>query len=163
VNNESSTANATSWGSLHAILGKRASWRIGNNCVVMWELRMICRVLRSVVRYGSNPLLGLSPIPHSPFLQHWTLQPPTPSSSRMDSAGPGTLLMSLHNSQALRKVWVNIFDLLDAVKAGTHPEHFKSQSALRHHTIKYRKIYPKKEVKKDKGNPAAALLAHIFA
>jgi len=71
--------------------------------------------------------------------------------------------MSLEHLQALRGVWVNIFDLLDAVKAGTHPKHFKSQSALRWHTIKYRKIYPKKEVKKDKGNPAVALLAHIFA
>ncbi|PBP27716.1 hypothetical protein BUE80_DR001235 [Diplocarpon rosae] len=63
--------------------------------------------------------------------------------------------------QALKKVWVNIYDLIDAVNnKKTPPRLFKSQAALSRYTIKNNKIFPKKKAKE--GGPVRALLAHIF-
>ncbi|KAK8139757.1 hypothetical protein PG984_000880 [Apiospora sp. TS-2023a] len=61
---------------------------------------------------------------------------------------------------ALRKVWINIYDFLDAVKAGTPVPKFATEAKLSRYTMKTRKIYPKKHVKK--GSPLASLMAHIF-
>ncbi|TVY39611.1 hypothetical protein LOCC1_G005830, partial [Lachnellula occidentalis] len=60
----------------------------------------------------------------------------------------------------LKDVWINIYDLLDAVKKGKQPRRFPSQRALAHYTIKFRKIYPKKQAKEE--GAVRALLAHIF-
>ncbi|KAK7924821.1 hypothetical protein PG985_006875 [Apiospora marii] len=61
---------------------------------------------------------------------------------------------------ALKGVWINIYDFLDAVKAGTHVLKFKTEAELRRYTVKTGKVYPKKHVKK--GSPLATLMAHIF-
>ncbi|PBP15552.1 hypothetical protein BUE80_DR013717 [Diplocarpon rosae] len=62
---------------------------------------------------------------------------------------------------ALKKVWVNIYDLIDAINnKKTPPRLFKSQAALSRYTIKSNKIFPKKKAKE--GGPVRALLAHIF-
>ncbi|TVY17520.1 hypothetical protein LARI1_G004668 [Lachnellula arida] len=62
--------------------------------------------------------------------------------------------------EALKGIWVNIYDLLDAVKEGAQPHHFPSRRALARYTIDEDKIYPKKKAKK--GGAVRALLAHIF-
>ncbi|KAI9048265.1 hypothetical protein LZ554_008060 [Drepanopeziza brunnea f. sp. 'monogermtubi'] len=63
---------------------------------------------------------------------------------------------------ALRKVWVNIYDLIDAVDAEkTPPKLFKSERALSNYTMNTGKIYPKRKAKE--GGPVRALLAHIFS
>jgi hypothetical protein len=63
--------------------------------------------------------------------------------------------------QALKGVWVNIYDLVDAVRTGsTPPRRFLSRRALAEYTISHHKVYPKKKAKK--GGPVRALLAHIF-
>jgi hypothetical protein len=57
-------------------------------------------------------------------------------------------------------VWVNIYDLIDAIRENkTPPRRFKSQWALGKYTIKENKVYPKKKAKE--GGPVRALLAHI--
>ncbi|KAG4431825.1 hypothetical protein IFR05_012687 [Cadophora sp. M221] len=61
---------------------------------------------------------------------------------------------------ALRKVWVNIFDFIEAVRQNKIPRRFPTEEALREYTISTDKIYPKKKAKK--GGPVRALLAHIF-
>lgn len=65
-----------------------------------------------------------------------------------------------NSAQELKKVWVNIYDLIDAVNANTTPQIFPSLSALRAYTLEKGKIFPKKEAKK--GGPVKSLLAHIF-
>jgi hypothetical protein len=63
--------------------------------------------------------------------------------------------------QALKGVWVNIYDLIDAVRTDrTPPRRFPSQKALAEYTISHQKVYPKKKAKE--GGPVRALLAHIF-
>jgi hypothetical protein len=63
--------------------------------------------------------------------------------------------------QALKGVWVNLYDLIDATNSGNlPPRRFKSQGALAKYTIDNGKIFPKKRAKK--GGPVRALLAHIF-
>lgn len=62
--------------------------------------------------------------------------------------------------QALRGVWVNIYDLIDAIRnSKTPPRRFESQWALGKYTIKEDKVYSKKKAKE--GGPFRALLAHI--
>ncbi len=63
--------------------------------------------------------------------------------------------------QELKKVWVNIYDLIDAVNANTTPRIFGSLAELRAYTLDEDKMFPKKEAKK--GGPVKALLAHILA
>lgn len=62
--------------------------------------------------------------------------------------------------QALGGVWVNIYDRLDAKKAGTSVRKFGSQRELAAYTMTTRKIYPMKKAKE--GGPVKCLLAHIF-
>jgi hypothetical protein len=62
--------------------------------------------------------------------------------------------------QALRGVWVNIYEFLDFKTHGTPFTRFGSERALAKYTMKEGKIYPKKKAKKD--GPVRALLAHIF-
>ncbi|TVY58274.1 hypothetical protein LCER1_G004126 [Lachnellula cervina] len=62
--------------------------------------------------------------------------------------------------QALKGIWVNIYDFLDAVEKDEQPRRFPSQNALARYTIENDKIYPKKAAKEE--GPVRALLAHIF-
>lgn len=63
--------------------------------------------------------------------------------------------------QALKKVWVNIYDLIDAVEANqTPPTRFPSQAALARYTIQTDRIYPRKKAKE--GGPVRLLLANVF-
>ncbi|OWP00681.1 hypothetical protein B2J93_548 [Marssonina coronariae] len=63
---------------------------------------------------------------------------------------------------ALKKVWVNIYDLIDAINDNKMPPRlFKSQAALSQYTIKTERIFPRKMAKK--GGPVRALLAHIHS
>ncbi|KAH7364813.1 hypothetical protein BKA65DRAFT_447974 [Rhexocercosporidium sp. MPI-PUGE-AT-0058] len=48
---------------------------------------------------------------------------------------------------ALRKVWVNIYDLIEAVRKYKIPRRFRTQSALSNYTISTDRIYPKKKAK----------------
>ncbi|KAE8449381.1 hypothetical protein EG329_008282 [Mollisiaceae sp. DMI_Dod_QoI] len=62
---------------------------------------------------------------------------------------------------ALKKVWVNIYDLVDAVRNDTcPPKRFRSQQALANYTVREEKIFPRQKAKD--GGPVRALLAHIF-
>ncbi|RAL66261.1 hypothetical protein DID88_005932 [Monilinia fructigena] len=63
--------------------------------------------------------------------------------------------------KALGKVWVNIFDFLDARAVGKPVKRFESERKLAAYTMKSGKIYPKKQAKE--GGPVRALLAHIFS
>ncbi|KAI1640335.1 hypothetical protein F4809DRAFT_637735 [Biscogniauxia mediterranea] len=63
--------------------------------------------------------------------------------------------------KALKGVWVNIRDFLDAVKAGGPVHHFDSEAELSAYTLAdKRKIYPKDAI--PDGSPLAKLLAHIL-
>ncbi|KAH6704021.1 hypothetical protein BKA61DRAFT_680265 [Leptodontidium sp. MPI-SDFR-AT-0119] len=61
---------------------------------------------------------------------------------------------------ALRKFWVNIYDLIEAVRQNKIPHRFPSEKALRKYTISKHKVFPKEEAKE--GGPVRALLANIF-
>ncbi|KAI0430073.1 hypothetical protein F5Y09DRAFT_242145 [Xylaria sp. FL1042] len=61
--------------------------------------------------------------------------------------------------QALKTVWVNIHDFLQAVKKGEPVRRFPSQRALAQYTRTNHKFYPKKNI--PKGSPLRQLLAHI--
>ncbi|KAK7952074.1 uncharacterized protein PG986_007802 [Apiospora aurea] len=61
---------------------------------------------------------------------------------------------------ALKKVWINIYDFLDAVKAGKPVYQFKTEVELSHYTKKTGRVYPKRHIQK--GSPLARLMAHIF-
>ncbi|RYO80181.1 hypothetical protein DL766_001292 [Monosporascus sp. MC13-8B] len=63
--------------------------------------------------------------------------------------------------KALKKVWVNICDFLEAVKVGEKPYRFRSEFELAKYTRSTRKIYPRKRVKK--GSPLCSLLANILS
>jgi hypothetical protein len=60
----------------------------------------------------------------------------------------------------LGKVWVNIYDFLDAKAAGKPIKKYNSERQLAAYTLESGKIYPKKHAKE--GGPARALLAHIL-
>ncbi|KAK3329006.1 hypothetical protein B0H66DRAFT_9932 [Apodospora peruviana] len=63
--------------------------------------------------------------------------------------------------KAIKKINVNIYDFLKAVKEGIFPYHFPNVTELRRYTIKNKKIFPKKKAKEEKG-PVRALLKGIF-
>ncbi|KAG4416990.1 hypothetical protein IFR04_009880 [Cadophora malorum] len=68
---------------------------------------------------------------------------------------------SLKNcKQALRNVWVNIYDLIVAIRQNKIPHRFPSRHALSAYTLRTRKIFPKERAKE--GGPVRQLLAHIF-
>ncbi|KAB8303264.1 hypothetical protein EYC80_004706 [Monilinia laxa] len=60
--------------------------------------------------------------------------------------------------KALGKVWVNIFDFLDAKAEGKPVKRYKSERKLATYTMNSGKIYPKEKAKQ--GGPVRALLAH---
>ncbi|TGO42549.1 hypothetical protein BHYA_0007g00490 [Botrytis hyacinthi] len=62
--------------------------------------------------------------------------------------------------KALGKVWVNIYDFLDAKAEGIPVKRYQSERKLAKYTLESGKIYPKSKAKE--GGPARALLAHIF-
>ncbi|PMD31358.1 hypothetical protein L207DRAFT_384311, partial [Hyaloscypha variabilis F] len=62
--------------------------------------------------------------------------------------------------QALKGVWVNIYDLIEAVNNDEIPQRFPNRAELSTYTTENRKIFPKKKAKE--GGPVRALLAHIF-
>ncbi|KAF7931633.1 uncharacterized protein EAE98_004369 [Botrytis deweyae] len=62
--------------------------------------------------------------------------------------------------KALGKVWVNIFDFLDAKAEGKPVKRYPSERKLATYTLNTGKIYPKSKAKE--GGPARVLLAHIF-
>ncbi|TGO61833.1 hypothetical protein BCON_0024g00340 [Botryotinia convoluta] len=62
--------------------------------------------------------------------------------------------------KALGKVWVNIFDFLDAKAEGKPVKRYQSERKLAKYTLESGRIYPKSKAKE--GGPARALLAHIF-
>jgi hypothetical protein len=53
----------------------------------------------------------------------------------------------LTTPQALRTVHVNIYDLIDAVRAGRTPHRFANAQQLADYTVRTGKIYPKKHAK----------------
>ncbi|KAK4461855.1 hypothetical protein QBC42DRAFT_269091 [Cladorrhinum samala] len=64
--------------------------------------------------------------------------------------------------KAIKSVYVNIYDLLDAVKKGEHPQHFPDLETLIYYSFGgdedgCKKIYPKRHVKDHLG-PVKALL-----
>ncbi|KAK0108620.1 hypothetical protein ONS95_003415 [Cadophora gregata] len=61
---------------------------------------------------------------------------------------------------ALRRVWVNIHDLIIAVRQNKIPHRFQSQHELSAYTLRTRKFFPKEKAKE--GGPVRQLLAHIF-
>ncbi|KAL3419064.1 hypothetical protein PVAG01_09285 [Phlyctema vagabunda] len=61
--------------------------------------------------------------------------------------------------KALRTVCVNIWDLLDAIQAGTAVPRFPNKHALAQYTIEEERFYPKKQAKKQ--GPVKDLLKHI--
>ncbi|KAI1346249.1 hypothetical protein F5Y01DRAFT_27970 [Xylaria sp. FL0043] len=61
--------------------------------------------------------------------------------------------------EALKSVWVNIPDFLQAIKKGQPVHHFPSQRALAAYTQEHRKFYPKKDI--PKSSPLRRLLAHM--
>ncbi|TEY58885.1 hypothetical protein BOTCAL_0197g00150 [Botryotinia calthae] len=62
--------------------------------------------------------------------------------------------------KALGKVWVNIYDFLDAKAEGKPVKRYSSERKLATYTLNSGKIYPKSKAKE--GGPVRALLAHIF-
>jgi hypothetical protein len=62
--------------------------------------------------------------------------------------------------QALKTVHVNIYDLLDAVNAGTQVRRFENQRALAKYCKETGKIYPKKKAKES--GPVRHLLRIVF-
>jgi hypothetical protein len=79
-----------------------------------------------------------------------------------NSRGSSTMLI-FPFSQAIRGVWVNIYDFLDAMRDEgiCGPDHhFKSQRELSAYTLKTGKIFPKRKAKES--GPVRDLLAHIF-
>jgi hypothetical protein len=67
----------------------------------------------------------------------------------------------ISSEQALKGVWVNIHDLIHAVRNDcTPPQRFPNQRALALYTRNHNKYYPKEKAKA--GGPVRTLLAHIF-
>ncbi|KAJ4297205.1 hypothetical protein N0V88_004123 [Collariella sp. IMI 366227] len=62
--------------------------------------------------------------------------------------------------KALKTVYVNIHDFLDAVKKGRTPQRFANVHQLATYTVNSGKIYPKKYVKKM--GPVKALMRQIL-
>ncbi|KAJ8071679.1 hypothetical protein OCU04_001998 [Sclerotinia nivalis] len=62
--------------------------------------------------------------------------------------------------KALGKVWVNIFDFLDAKAEGKLVKRYSSERELATYTLDSGKIFPK--IRAKQGGPARVLLAHIF-
>ncbi|KAK1834796.1 hypothetical protein QBC39DRAFT_251641 [Podospora conica] len=62
--------------------------------------------------------------------------------------------------KALKTVHINIFDLLDAVNAGTQVRRFKNQWELAKYCIETKRIYPKKKAKES--GPVKDLLRIVF-
>ncbi|KAI0966769.1 hypothetical protein F4678DRAFT_266062 [Xylaria arbuscula] len=62
--------------------------------------------------------------------------------------------------QALKTVWVNIYDFLNAIKKGEPVYYFPNKHALAAYTESHRKFYPKRFIVK--GSPLRQLLANIF-
>ncbi|KAI1273387.1 hypothetical protein F5Y07DRAFT_256162 [Xylaria sp. FL0933] len=61
--------------------------------------------------------------------------------------------------EALKSVWVNIPDFLQAIKKGQPVHHFPSQRALAAYTQAHRRFYPKSNI--PKSSPLRRLLAHM--
>jgi hypothetical protein len=88
---------------------------------------------------------------------------PSISKCKQVTAAPPSLPRNFANifEQALKRVWVNIHDLIHAVRNDcTPPRRFPNQHALAVYTRDHNKYYPKKKAKE--GGPVRALLAHIF-
>ncbi|KAL2165125.1 hypothetical protein VTH06DRAFT_421 [Thermothelomyces fergusii] len=64
------------------------------------------------------------------------------------------------DEQALKKVNINIHDLLDAVKQGTQPQQFPSVRKLAEYTRRTGRIFPKGKAKQM--GPVRALMRHIL-
>lgn len=64
------------------------------------------------------------------------------------------------SDQALIRVWVNIYDFLDAVDNGSRVQFFPNQHKLAQYTVNESKIFPKRFI--EKGSPLAALRAKIL-
>jgi hypothetical protein len=73
---------------------------------------------------------------------------------------PTQLTEPWFHQQALKTVHINIVDLLDAVKQGTHPQRFGNAHQLAVYTVKTRRIYPKDKVKAM--GPVKALMRRIL-
>ena len=61
--------------------------------------------------------------------------------------------------QALKGVWVNIYDFMEAVQAGRPVRRFDSRRELAEYTQRTRRYFPKRRV--PKGSPLRQLLAHV--
>ncbi|KAI2614620.1 uncharacterized protein GGS25DRAFT_58638 [Hypoxylon fragiforme] len=63
--------------------------------------------------------------------------------------------------KALKNVWVNIVDFLEAVEMGNPPYKFENEQQLAKYTRATKKIYPKSAIQK--GSPLESLLAYIMS
>ncbi|KAL2127115.1 hypothetical protein VTI74DRAFT_11315 [Chaetomium olivicolor] len=72
----------------------------------------------------------------------------------------GTFTSITQCRKALRRVHVNIYDLLDAVKQGRQPRRFANAQQLATYTVNSGKIYPKRYVKEM--GPVKALMRQIL-
>ncbi|KAI1415957.1 hypothetical protein F5Y13DRAFT_186808 [Hypoxylon sp. FL1857] len=61
--------------------------------------------------------------------------------------------------EALQNVYVNIVDLLEAIKAGNRPHRFETPQQLREYTRKTKKFYPKSLI--PKGHPVRSLFVQL--
>lgn len=64
--------------------------------------------------------------------------------------------------EVLRTVHVNIYDLLEAVRHGTTPQHFGNPRLLARYSVENGKIYPRHMAEKDKVGPVRVLLRGLF-
>lgn len=64
------------------------------------------------------------------------------------------------DAQALKGVWVNIHDFLDAENKPNDVVFFKSERALAAYTLNTRKLFPRRKI--SQGSPLRDLLAHIL-
>lgn len=67
--------------------------------------------------------------------------------------------LRLMNCQALKRKFVNIHDLLDAVARNETPRQFGSANELANYTRRHHKFFPLRQAKE--GGPVRALLIHI--
>ncbi|EFX01774.1 hypothetical protein CMQ_8240 [Grosmannia clavigera kw1407] len=72
----------------------------------------------------------------------------------------GTYCSKTQCRKAIKKVWVNIFDFLEAMSSGTPVHKFPNQRALADYTLSNELVFPRRRIVS--GTPMAALLANIM-
>lgn len=124
----------------------------GSGALADWQ--RLCRDVGLEGEYPSkNQCRKVSPTP-SLFSPPMSSPSPPPASSHFSRSN------SPCGVQALKTVYVNICDLMDAVKAGRQVKQFQSEGALANYCRSTRKIYPLTKAKE--GGPVRYLLRAVF-